>query len=298
MSTVVVNSTDTKHAAATGKNTPPCKRSRKLLTGSPEVEHVSNTLPSILHRFMQLGVSARCTYLGSHLTTGLRCLGHNDTTEAELRSTMYDLQTSSPLLWGDTTQLSTEAQAKLLEEVGEATPTKEPWRGTLFTWLPDAYVSIALLQVDGGFTLVYMPCFKEFYFASDVTMLPRGTPIGTVLIGVYTEDERAHFRVPRVLIHDVLAWGDAIETTRTPLEQRAAIRRYKLLREHLLPLITNQRYLVLQWCGFLTAAKKFLNGTLAVGHRVGGLVAILDGAAGAPCALSQTVAQGMQEKDS
>ena len=169
------------------------------------------------------------------------------------------------------------------------------WRGTLFTWLPDAYVSIALLQVAGGFTLVYLPSVKEFYFASDVTMLPRETPVGTVLIAVYTEDEREHFRVPRVLIHDVLAWGDTFETSRTPLDQRAAVTRYKLLRERLLPLIVNQRYLVLQWCGFLTAAKQFLSGELAVGHRVGGLVAILDGAAGAPCALSQEVAQHMQQ---
>jgi len=126
-------------------------------------------------------------------------------------------------------------------------------------------------------------------------MLPRETPVGTVLIAVYTEDEREHFRVPRVLIHDVLAWGDTFETSRTPLDQRAAVTRYKLLRERLLPLIVNQRYLVLQWCGFLAAAKQFLSGEVAVGHRVGGLVAILDGTAGAPCALSQEVAQHMQQ---
>lgn len=302
MSTAVAVSTDSVHDAATSGDSPLCKRARKSPASSLAAANTSNTPPSILHRFVQLGVSARCTCFDNDFPTALQCLGHIDTTEAELRSTVHDLVSTvhdlvcpSPPLWGDTTQLPVETQAKLVEQVGAATPTKGMWRGTLFTWLPDAYVSIALLQVEGGFTLVYLPCFKEFYFASDVTMLPRETPVGTVLIGVYTEDEREHFRVPRVLIHDVLAWGDTFETSRTPLDQRAAVTRYKLLRERLIPLIANQRYLLLQWCGFLTAAKQFLSGEVAVGHRVGGLVAILDGTAGAPCALSQEVAQHMQQ---
>ena len=78
---------------------------------------------------------------------------------------VYDLVSPSLLLWGDTTQLPVETQAKLVEDVGEVTSTQGKWRGTLFTWLPDAYVSIALLQVAGGFTLVYLPSVKEFYFA-------------------------------------------------------------------------------------------------------------------------------------
>ena len=306
MSTAIALSTDTVHAAAPqlshSSELSSSKRARispvsASAADQPPVNPVADSQSSILRRFMQLGVSARCTcfeYL-PNFATASQCLGHVNTTADELHSMVYDLVSPSLLLWGDTTQLPVETQAKLIENVGEVTPTKGMWRGTLFTWLPDAYVSIALLQVEGGFTLVYLPSVKEFYFASDVTMLPRETPAGTVLIGVYTEDEREHFRVPRVLIHDVLAWGDTFETSRTPLDQRAAVTRYKLLRERLIPLIANQRYLLLQWCGFLTAAKQFLSGEVAVGHRVGGLVAILDGTAGAPCALSQEVAQHMQQ---
>ena len=216
------------------------------------------------------------------------------TTKETLRCVVHDLMLPNPLRWGDTTQLSADEQAKLEEEVGEITPVKSGWRGTHFTWLPNEYVSIALMQVDHGCTLVYVPTLQEIFFASDVTMLPKDTPSGTVLVGLYTEDQKPHFRVPRILVHDVLAWGQTFEGSRTPLEQRAAASRYKLLREQFQPLLVNERYLVLQWCGFLSAAKKFLSGEVTVGHPVGGLVAILDGAAGAPCALSRETVEQMQ----
>ena len=68
-----------------------------------------------------------------------------------------------------------------------------------------------------------MQAARSSYFASDVTMLPRETPVGTVLIAVYTEDEREHFRVPCVLIHDVLAWGDTSSHRKSTLFAAAVV---------------------------------------------------------------------------
>lgn len=44
--------------------------------------------------------------------------------------------------------LSLSQWTMLTEEVGELTPTCGVWRGTLFTWLPEECVSIALLQEE------------------------------------------------------------------------------------------------------------------------------------------------------
>jgi len=113
----------------------PAKREAGGYTPSHAETPVKRTCTkSILRRFMQLGVSARCTEFGEHFASASRFLGHTDTTEAMLRSVVRDLMLPNPLLWGDTTKLSPATQAKLQEEVGEITPIKNGWRGTHFTW--------------------------------------------------------------------------------------------------------------------------------------------------------------------
>ena len=248
---------------------------------------ISGSKP-ILHRFLQLGTAARCTHFGPHFEAAAQCLGHYEASSRSFATMVRDSVSPNALLWGDVENLSPSTRSKMVEERGEVTPTHGRWRGTYFTWLPKEYVSIALLQIEGSITVVYVPEKQSMFYASEVTKLPQGVPVGTVLVGVYTEDSHVSHRTPRVLVHDVLSWGSHSRPV-SPLATHTACKRYSCLRENLLPLLQDSRYIVLQWCGFLPAARKFLTGGVSVGHEVGGLVAMFDNAAGAPFALKPEV---------
>jgi hypothetical protein len=172
-------------------------------------------------------------------------------------------------------------------------------RGTLCTWNPKHKVHLLLVQLDECCTVVYVVEKHSFYYATEVTALPSNTPTGSILVACYTEDVMPTHKEPRVLIHDVVTWGvgnAVVESLRT----LHVTDRYRILREEFAPLLVQKRtttqgvqaacpvqYCVLQWCGFLDAAKGFVNGSIEVGHEVDGLLMLRENDALRPCMVSQ-----------
>jgi len=171
---------------------------------------------------------------------------------------------------------------------------------TLCTWNPKHKVHLLLAQLDECCTVVYVVEKNSFYYATEVTALPSNTPPGSILVACYTEDVMVSHKEPRVLIHDVVTWGvgnGVVEQLRT----LHVADRYRILREEFAPLLVRKsrttqgaiqtastmQYCVLQWCGFLDAAKGFVNGTVPVGHEVDGLIMLRENDALRPCTVSQ-----------
>ena len=165
---------------------------------------------------------------------------------------------------------------------------------TFCTWNPKHKVNILLMQLDQCCTVVYVLEKNSFYYATEVTALPSLTPSGSILVACYTEDVMPSHKEPRILIQDVVSWGignDMVEQLRTI----HVADRYRILREELSPLLSQNRlnensakyvqYLVLQWCGYHDAAKGFMNGSVAVGHEVDGLIMLRDNDALRPCVI-------------
>jgi hypothetical protein len=166
--------------------------------------------------------------------------------------------------------------------------------GTLCTWNPKHKVAILLVQLDQCCTVVYVTAKNSFYYATEVTALPSNTPAGSILVACYTEDVMPSHKEPRVLIHDVVTWG----VGNAVVEQLRTIHvtdRYRILREEFAPLLhqttvakaTHVQYLVLQWCGYIDAAKSLINGTVNVGHDVDGLLMLRENDALRPCTITQ-----------
>ena len=167
---------------------------------------------------------------------------------------------------------------------------------TLCTWNPKHKVNILLVQLDKCCTVVYVVARNSFYYATEVTALPNKTPPGSILVACYTEDVLESHKEPRVLVQDVVKWGvgnDVVEELRTI----HVADRYRILREEFLPLLSHHRtsgtgavyvqYLVLQWCGYLDAARGFIRGTISVGHEIDGLIMLRDNDALRPCKIIQ-----------
>jgi len=157
----------------------------------------------------------------------------------------------------------------------------------LCTWSPQERIPLLLCKVTEHCTALYVCETESFFYANNVSSLPLGTPAGTVLAGVYTEDERDAVKLPRILVNDVLHWGQGVDDWRQPysedLTTTAAAERYRVLRERfgtLLHQIEAESCIVLQWLGYRAAAQRFLAPpgreveAIAVGHRVGGLLVI------------------------
>ena len=163
---------------------------------------------------------------------------------------------------------------------------------TLCTWNPKYKVNILLIQLDQCCTVVYVVAKNSFYYATEVTALPSKTPPGSILVACYTEDVKPSHKEPRVLISDAVVWGignGKVEELRT----LHVADRYRILREEFGPLLSHNQtdensrvyvqYLVLQWCGYMDAAKGFVLGTITVGHEIDGLVMLRDNDALRPC---------------
>jgi len=157
----------------------------------------------------------------------------------------------------------------------------------LYTWSPQQRIPLLLCKITEYCTALFVCETESFFYANNVSSLPLGTPTGTVLAGVYTEDERDAVKLPRILVNDCLHWGQGVDDWRQPysedLTTTAAAERYRVLRERfgtLLQKVETESCIVLQWLGYRAAARRFLAlpgremETIAVGHKVGGLLVV------------------------
>jgi hypothetical protein len=216
----------------------------------------SDPASCIMDRFLIIGTSAPCVRVGPHIE---QCTQYAAPMSPSRESAI-------PLRWG------------------EDNNSKED-RNALFTWLPRYRVLLLLCKISAHCTAVYVCETGLFFYASDVTSLPGGTPAGTILAAVYTEDVHGSHREPRVLVNDVLFWGAGCDSWGLPrsddLTQMPANERYRILRENFGPQLQHEAgCIVLQWLGYHNAAQKFLpthapcDGAIAVGHKVGGLLTV------------------------
>ena len=78
------------------------------------------------------------------------------------------------------------------------------YSGTLCT--RDAKQKVTIL--DLCCTVVYVPEANSFYYETEVTALPIYTPPGSILVACCMEDARPNYKVPRVVLHALLADKD------------------------------------------------------------------------------------------
>jgi hypothetical protein len=135
------------------------------------------------------------------------------------------------------------------------------------TWVPAQHIPILLVSLEGSRTAVHIISTGELFHASDVISLHKA-PVGTVVRCNYTEDDVENsVRSPRVLCFDILRHGD------NDLRSLTATERYTLLRETCAGYLTSSVFTV-QWVGYYKYAREMLQGTVSVGHRIGGLIAL------------------------
>jgi hypothetical protein len=150
---------------------------------------------------------------------------------------------------------------------------------SMMTWVPRFRVPILLISLGDACTAVCIQETAKVYYASDTISLPPKTPAGCILLAHYTEDVIDSYRRPRVLVYDVVTWGTSMSPSSfmqmIQCEDLSTVRpeeRYRILREEFDPLLRSStdtsNTIVLQWVGYKEGARKFLDGTMHVGHEV------------------------------
>jgi hypothetical protein len=210
-------------------------------TDSPTLEDclaIQNTMDgNVLRRFMTIGTCGPCVQLGDYID---KCMEFNPT--------------------------------GTIEET-------ELCNMSLVTWVPQCRVPILLISLGDACTAVCIQETGNVYYATETISLPAKTPAGCILLAHYTEDVIDSHRRPRVLVYDVATWGTSMSSSayaqRIQYEDLSTVapkERYRILREELGPLLhsctATSNTIVLQWVGYIDGARKFLDGTIHVGHEV------------------------------
>ena len=186
---------------------------------------------------------------------------------------MSDTSTTMP--FGMLTRFRTICTAHACYETGVFTDLLARYRivpssshdESMCTWVPAQHVPLLLVSLEGRRTAVYIVSTGEMFHASSAICL-LNAPVGTVVRCNYTEDDLVEgVRSPRVLCFDVLRHGDDDLTTLSAFE------RYTLLRQAIVKYITAPLF-TLQWVGYYKYARDMLHGSVNVGHKIGGLIAL------------------------
>jgi hypothetical protein len=189
------------------------------------------------------------------------------------RCDMSDTATNLP--FGMLTRFRTICTAQACYETGAFTELLARYRivpsssrdEAMCTWLPAQHIPLLLVSLEGSRTAVYIVSTSEMFHArSEISLM--NAPVGTVVRCNYTEDDLEDgVRSPRVLCFDVLRHGD------DNLASLSAFERYTLLRETCVTYLTSALF-TLQWVGYYKYARDMLKGSVNVGHKIGGLIAL------------------------
>jgi hypothetical protein len=145
------------------------------------------------------------------------------------------------------------------------------------TWYPKNYVGLFMIGLPDDQVAFYVHETQQMYSMSCNIDTPK-IPDGTVLCLNYTEDvhigiDSVIVKSPRMLIFDIIMLkGERINCT--------AEKRYGLLRQfhddHFKSIESVSILFTLQWVGYYTHAHAFVDGTIKMDHKVGGIMALTD----------------------
>jgi len=155
--------------------------------------------------------------------------------------------------------------------------------GSMTTWVPSNYIPIMIVGTESKENVV-VTCQNGAVYSMSPTLQIPPLPVDTIVMGSCTVDRDDTFRV---LLYDGENLPPASREAAMAQEDNPAmpiksVERYDRLRAFF-PRFFNQgeaanRTFVLQWVGYYENACKFLNGEIAVGHAIGGLITTTDDA--------------------
>jgi hypothetical protein len=158
---------------------------------------------------------------------------------------------------------------KFRMNIGSADPTQ------MSTWFPRHYVPVFIVGLGDRKTAFYVHATNEMYSISCAIDGPK-LPMGTVLCANYTEDREHNVNSPRLLIFDLAMLHG--ERVRDPAEKRYATLR-KLYDDFFrCDDSINRNLFTLQWVGYYSHSKVFLDGKVDVKHHIGGILALTENA--------------------
>ena len=147
------------------------------------------------------------------------------------------------------------------------------------TWYPKNYVGLFMIGLPNEQVAFYVHETQEMYSMSCNIDTPK-LPDGTILCLNYTEDihigiDSVAVKSPRLLLFDIVMLNG--ESIKANAEERYSLLR-KLYDDHFKMVRSVSILFTLQWVGYNTHADAFLDGTIKLDHKVGGIMALTDNA--------------------
>ena len=151
--------------------------------------------------------------------------------------------------------------------------------GRMTTWVPKNSIPVLLVGTNTRGNLVIL-CKSGIYYKLSSAMEIPPLPDGVILMGNCTMDHDETFKLllydgdnlPLVIPNSTTDMKHTCSSTERYERLRAFFPRYFQCND------TARTTFVLQWVGYYESATIFLNGSINVGHEVGGLISTTDDA--------------------